>query len=89
MEASVKLNVWKIFTVALGCLIMPLAGWVWKMNVEVAHLRNDVGDLENQVARQELQLKDLDEASRTLIKVENDLGHVRATLGRIEDLVTR
>ena len=25
---------WKIFTVILGTLIMPLAGWVWNTNVK-------------------------------------------------------
>ena len=89
METTLKLNVWKVFTIALGCLIMPLAGWVWSVNVEVAQLRNDVGDLERQVAQQDERLKDLDEATRTLIRVENDVTHIRATLGRIEDLVTQ
>ena len=36
---------WKIFTTALGVIVVPLAGWVWSVNVEVAQLRNDVGDL--------------------------------------------
>ena len=81
--------VWKILTVSLGCIIMPLAGWVWTMNVEVAQLRNDMGDLERQVAELEEQVEEQEEATRTLIKVESDLGHVREILSRIESLVTR
>ena len=81
--------VWKIFTASLGCIIMPLAGWVWTMNVEVAQLRNDLGDLERQVAELEEQVEEQEEATRTLIKVESDLGHVREILSRIESLVTR
>ena len=81
--------IWKIFTVILGVLIMPLAGWVWTMNVEVAQLRNDMGDLERQVAELEEQVEEQEEATRTLIKVESDLGHVREILSRIESLVTR
>ena len=72
----------------LGAIIMPLAGWVWTMNVEVAQLRNDVGDLESQVADLEDQVEKQEEATRTLIRVESDLGHVREILSRIENLVT-
>tara|TARA_Y100001970_G_C13566090_1_gene523899 strand:+ start:158 stop:421 length:264 start_codon:yes stop_codon:yes gene_type:complete len=79
---------WKIFTVLLGVVIMPLAGWVWTMNVEVAQLRNDMGDLEKQVANLEEAMKEQEEATRTLIRVESDLGHVREILSRIERLVT-
>ena len=88
MEGTKSLEwVWKIFTVALGVLIMPLAGWVWSVNVEVAQLRNDVGDLESEVARLESEVEEHEEASRTLIRVQSDLGHVREILNRIEDLV--
>ena len=84
-----KLDVWKIFTTALAVVIMPLAGWVWTVNVEVAQLRNDMGDLEGQVEQLEAEVEKAEEASRTLIKVESDLGHLREILSRIEDLVTR
>tara|TARA_R110000744_G_scaffold183015_1_gene302329 strand:+ start:449 stop:706 length:258 start_codon:yes stop_codon:yes gene_type:complete len=84
-----KLDVWKIFTTVLVVVITPLAGWVWTMNVEVAQLRNDVGDLEEQAEQLEAEIEKADEASRTLIKVESDLGHLREILSRIEDLVTQ
>ena len=89
METVMKLDLWKVFSILLGAVLMPLAGWVWTMNVEVAQLRNDVGDLERQVANQDQQLKELDEATKTLIRVESDVQHIRSTLGRIEDLVTK
>ncbi len=84
-----KLDAWKIFTTALAVGVMPLAGWVWTMNVEVAQLRNDLGDLEEQVEQLEAEVEKAEEASRTLIKVESDLGHLREILSRIEDLVTK
>jgi len=84
-----KLDVWKIFTTVLVVVITPLAGWVWTMNVEVAQLRNDVGDLEEQAEQLEAEVEKVEEASRTLIKVESDLGHLREILSRIEDLVTK
>ena len=80
--------IWKIFTTVLGVVVVPLAGWVWTMNVEVAQLRNDLGDLERQVVELEEQVEKQGEATLTLIKVESDLGHVREILSRIENLVT-
>ena len=59
------------------------------MNVEVAQLRNDMGDLERQVVSLEADVEKHEEASRTLIRVESDLQHLRDILSRIENLVTR
>ena len=84
-----KPDMWKIFTLVLGAVIMPLAGWVWTMNVEVSQLRNDMGDLERQVAQLEEQVDEQEEATRTLIRVESELTHLRDILDRIEDLVTQ
>lgn len=80
---------WKVFTTVLGVIVVPLAGWVWTMNVEVAQLRNDMGDLERQVVSLEADVEKHEEASRTLIRVESDLQHLRDILSRIENLVTR
>jgi cell division protein FtsL len=85
----VKPDLWKIFTVVLGAVIMPLAGWVWSVNIEVTQLRNDVGDLERQVANLETQVDEQEEATRTLIRVESELDHLRDILDRIEELITR
>ncbi|MDB4337569.1 DUF5082 domain-containing protein [bacterium] len=82
-------SAWKLASIGLGCLIMPLAGWVWTVNVEVAQLRNDMGDLEEQVAQLEKDVEETEEARMTLIKVESDLSHVREILNRIENLVTK
>ena len=68
---------------------MPLAGWVWSVNIEVTQLRNDVGDLERQVANLETQVDEQEEATRTLIRVESELDHLRDILDRIEELITR
>ena len=78
---------WKVFSIVLGCLVMPLAGWVWTVNVEGAQLRNDMGDLEQEVARLESEVEEHEESARTLIRVESDLSHVREILSRIESLV--
>jgi len=80
--------IWKVFTTLLGVVVVPLVGWIWSVNVEVAQLRNDMGDLEKQVAELEEVVEEQEEATRTLIRVESDLGHVREILSRIENLVT-
>ena len=82
-------NVWKLLSLAMGVVLMPLAGWVWTINVEVAQLRNDVGDIEQNLDELKVKISDLDDASRVLIGVEKDVQHVREILDRIEGLITR
>ena len=74
--------IWKIFTVILGVLIMPLAGWVWTMNEKMIELETEVGNLANQVQEAEAN-------ARALIGVEKDIEYMKGTLGRIEVLVTK
>ena len=50
MAALTKDDIWKVIQMALGMLVIPLAGWVWNMNVEVAELRNDLWDAEEVIA---------------------------------------
>ena len=73
---------WKIFTVALGALVMPLAGWVWSMNETVIEIEAKVGNLEKQV-------EEAEKNARALIGVEKDIEYMKGTLGRIEVLVTK
>jgi|TARA_R110001583_G_scaffold8506_22_gene40686 cell division protein FtsL len=80
---------WKVFTVILGVVVMPLAGWVWQTNLEVSQIRNDLGDLEEQVADNEQTIDEQEESLRTLIGVERDIQHIRQSLNRIEEMVTQ
>jgi len=80
---------WKIFTIILGTLIMPLAGWVWNTNVKITELQNDLGDLESEVASLSEEVEKYEEATRTLIGVERDIQHVREILNRIEELIVQ
>ena len=86
---KVNIDLWKIFTLVLGILIMPLAGWVWKTNLNVAETRNDLGDLEVKVANVEKDVEEYEKNTRTLIGVEKDIEHIRDALSRIEELVTQ
>jgi hypothetical protein len=85
---SVNVDLWKVFTLAVGILIMPLAGWVWQTNLSVAETRNDLGDLEVKVSNVEKDIKEYEKNTRTLIGVEKDIEHIRDSLSRIEELVT-
>jgi len=86
---NIKVDLWKIFTLVLGILIMPLAGWVWQTNLDVAEVSNDLGDLEQKVGSIEKDVEEYEKNARALIGVEKDIEHIRSALSRIEELVTR
>ena len=86
---NINVDTWKIFTLVLGILILPLAGWVWQTNLDVADLTHSVGDVENQVEKLEKDVEEYEKNARTLIGVEKDIEHIRDTLARIEELVTQ
>ena len=80
---------WKIFTVVLGAVILPLSGWVWNTNVALAQLENDLGDAEDMVVVIEKKLSEADTNSKAIISIEKDIEYMKGTLGRIEVLVTK
>jgi len=78
---------WKVFTVVIGIIIMPLAGWVWNTNVALAQLQNDLGDAEETIVVLEQQISEAETNSRAIISIEKDIEYMRASLERIEELV--
>lgn len=89
MATLTKDDVWKVIQMGLGMLVIPLAGWVWNMNVEVAELRNDLGDAEEVIATLEKKLQGSDDNARQIIGIEKDIEYMKGSLGRIEQMVTR
>ena len=89
MGTLTKDDVWKVIQMALGLLVVPLAGWVWNMNAEVAELRNDLGDAEEVIADLEKKLQSSDDNARQIIGIEKDIEYMKGSLGRIEQMVTR
>jgi|TARA_R100000808_G_C2070977_1_gene98516 hypothetical protein len=79
---------WKVFTVVLGVIIVPLAGWVWNTNVALAQLQNDLGDAEETVVVIEKKLTEAETNSRAIISIEKDIEYMKQTLDRIETLVS-
>ncbi len=88
MATLTKDDVWKVVQMGLGLLIIPLAGWVWNMNVEVAELRNDLGDAEEVIASLEKKIASSDDNAKTIIGIEKDIEYMKGSLGRIEQMVT-
>ena len=80
---------WKVFTLVLGVIIIPLAGWVWNTNVALAQLQNDLGDAENMVIVIEKKVSEADTNSKAIISIEKDIEYMKQTLGRIETLVSK
>jgi hypothetical protein len=93
MATLTKDDVWKVVQMGMSLLVVPLGGWVWNMNVEVAELRNDLGDAEKVITvlenkKAQYEAKEVEIASQ-IIGIEKDIEYMKGTLGRIEELVTR
>ena len=93
MATLTKDDVWKVIQMGLATMVVPLAGWVWNMNVEVAELKNDLGDAEVVIERlvkkkDQYETKEIELASQ-IIGIEKDIEYMKGSLGRIEKMVTR
>ncbi len=89
MAVNLGEKMWKVFTVVLGVIIMPLAGWVWSTNLKVAELKNDLGDAEQVIESLEKKILNSDDNSKQIIGMEKDIEYMKGSLGRIESMVTR
>ena len=93
MGAVTKDDLWKVAQMGLATLVIPLAGWVWNMTVEVAELRNDLGDAEQVIAKlykdkENFKMKEL-ELNSKIIGIEKDIEHMKTSLARIEESVRK
>ena len=80
---------WKILTSAVGALIVPLAAWVWTVNLQVAELENDLDHLQNRVQEIKTKSSEADDNSKSIIGIEKDIEYMKDALGRIEVLMTQ
>ena len=80
---------WKILTSAVGALIVPLAAWVWPVNLQVAELENDLDHLQNRVQEIKTKSSEADDNSKSIIGIEKDIEYMKDALGRIEVLMTQ
>lgn len=79
---------WKVFTIFLGAVVLPLAGWVWNTNVALAEIQNDLSDAEETISTLERKVEEAEENSRSIISIEKDIEYMKQALERIERLVT-
>jgi|TARA_R100000030_G_scaffold94263_1_gene80990 chromosome segregation ATPase len=92
MGTVTKEDVWKVVQMGLATLVLPLAGWVWNMNVEVAELKNDLGDAEVVIEKlnkekDQYRIKEQKLTSQ-IVGIEKDIEYMKGSLSRIEQLVT-
>ena len=81
-------TVWKVFTVVLGTIVVPLFGWVWNTNVSLAQINDNLVDAEDNIVSLEQKIEEAEGNSRSIISIEKDIEYMKATLTRIEKLVT-
>jgi len=84
-----KDDLWKVFSLIMSILVLPLAGWVWSTNIKVADLKNDLGDAEAVISVLEKKIVGSDDNAKQIIGIEKDIEYMRGSLGRIEVMVTR
>jgi len=89
MSKDVMDKVWKVFTVVLGVVVVPLAGWVWNTNIMVHEITNDLGDAEKTIESLENKVKEADGNTKAIISIEKDIEYMKTTLERIERFVTQ
>ena len=88
MAAISKDDIWKVFSLIMSVLVLPLAGWVWNTNVKVAELENDLGDAEEVISVLEKKIASSDDNAKNIIGIEKDIEYMKGSLGRIERMVT-
>ena len=89
MANLTKDDIWKVFSLIMSVLVLPLAGWVWSTNITFAELQNDLGDAEAVIATLEKKIINSDNNAKQIIGMEKDIEYMKGSLGRIEQMVTR
>ena len=89
MASITKDDIWKVFSLIMSVLVLPLAGWVWNTNIKVAELQNDLGDAEEVIAVLEKKIMNSDDNAKQIIGMEKDIEYMKNSLGRIESMVVR
>jgi hypothetical protein len=87
--AVAKDDMWKVFSLIMSVLVLPLAGWVWSTNVKVAELKNDLGDAEVHISVLQKKIEGSDDNAKQIIGIEKDIEYMKGSLGRIEVMITR
>ena len=79
----------KVFTILMGAIVLPLAGWVWSTNIIVSNIENDLGDIQGVVSEYREKIGAADTNSKAIISIEKDIEYMKQSLSRIEALLSR
>ena len=90
MASVTKDDIWKLFSLLMSVLVLPLAGWVWTTNVKVAELQNDLGDAEGVITvlvnkKDQYEAKEGEQASQ-IIGIEKDIEYISQTVHQITNI---
>ena len=66
MASITKDDLWKVFSLLMSVLVLPLAGWVWNTNIKVAELQNDLGDAEQVISVLEKKIASSDDNAKNI-----------------------
>ena len=88
MGASTADWAFKIFSMGMGVIVLPLAGWVWSTSLSVAEIENDMGDMQHVIAEYNEKIGAADTNAKAIISIEKDIEYMKQTLSRIEALLT-
>ena len=93
MGTIAKDDLWKVFSLLMSVLVLPLAGWVWNTNVKVAELNNDLGDAEIVITslvkkKDQYESKELELTSQ-IIGMKKDIEYMKGSLLRIEKSIAQ
>jgi len=80
-------KIWKILTLFLSVIILPLFAWVWDTNTSLAELNNDLGDAEKVIINLETKIKEADDNTKSIISIEKDIEYMKGSLERIERII--
>ena len=89
MAAITRDDLWKVFSLIMSVLVLPLAAWVWNTNIQVSQLQNDLGDAEQVISVLEKKILSSGENEKQIIGIEKDIEYMKRSLGRIEQMVTK
>lgn len=91
-----KDDLWKVLSVGISALILPLAGWVWSTNEELIEVQSSIEEADMEMERIQEKASSSDNNSKAIISIEKDIEYMkrdvesmRKSLERIEDSLGR
>lgn len=81
--------VWKVFTIILGTIVIPLFGWVWSTNVAVADIKTNLSHLKSTIDDVKKKTSTHDSNALDIVGLKKDIQYMQASLDRILVIVSK